>query len=86
LNGPGYQDLDASLTKAFGLPKMPVLGSAAVFEIRADAYNLFNKININTGQIDDTVGSGAHDTRMGFAKSRVFSCLYYGYISRNMEI
>jgi len=59
LNGPGYNDLDASLTKAFGLPKMPVLGSAARFEFRADVYNLFNRTNINTASIDDTIGSAA---------------------------
>ncbi|MHB1675831.1 MAG: relaxase domain-containing protein [Acidobacteriaceae bacterium] len=29
---------------------------------------------------------GAHDTRMGFANSRVFSCLSYGLICRKMEI
>ncbi|HZC43916.1 MAG TPA: hypothetical protein VE195_07060, partial [Acidobacteriaceae bacterium] len=61
LNGPGYKDLDASLTKAFGLPKMPVLGDAARFEIRADAYNLFNTTNINTAGMDDTIGSAAPD-------------------------
>ena len=61
LNGPGYQDLDASLTKAFGLPKMPVLGDAARFEVRADVYNLFNKTNINAASIDDTIGSAAPD-------------------------
>ena len=61
LNGPGYQDLDASLTKAFGLPKMPVLGDAARFEFRADVYNLFNKTNINTASMDDTIGSAAPD-------------------------
>ena len=61
LNGPGYQDLDASLTKAFGLPKMPVLGDAARFEVRADVYNLFNKTNINTASMDDAIGSAAPD-------------------------
>jgi hypothetical protein len=55
LNGPGYQDVDASLTKAFGLPKMPVLGDAARFEFRADVYNLFNKTNINTASMDGTI-------------------------------
>jgi hypothetical protein len=59
LTGPGYQDVDASLTKAFGLPKMPVLGDAARFEFRADVYNLFNKTNVNTADMDDTIGSAA---------------------------
>ena len=53
LIGPGYTDLDASLTKGFGLPSMPVLGENAMFEIRADAYNLFNKLNINGQSIDN---------------------------------
>ena len=49
------------MTKAFGLPKMPVLGDAARFEFRADVYNLFNKTNINTASMDDTIGSAAPD-------------------------
>ena len=61
LTGPGYNDLDGSLSKAFGLPKMPVLGEQAKFEIRADAYNLFNKTNIDTSSIDNTVGSVSPD-------------------------
>ncbi len=56
LTGPGYSDLDASLTKGFGFPKMAVLGEAARLEFRADAYNLFNKTNINTGSIDTYIG------------------------------
>jgi len=57
LNGPGYNDVDASLSKAFGLPNMKVLGENAKFEVRVDTYNLFNKLNINGQRIDSTVGS-----------------------------
>jgi len=57
LNGPGYNDLDASLTKAFGLPTIPLLGENAKFEFRVDTYNLFNKTNINGQSIDNTVGA-----------------------------
>jgi hypothetical protein len=49
--GPGYRDIDASLTKAFGLPKMRVLGEDAKLEIRADAFNLFNLLNLNPTQV-----------------------------------
>jgi hypothetical protein len=59
LTGPGYKDLDASLTKAFGIPNNRVLGQSAVFEVRADAYNLFNEINLDGASMDDTVGSAA---------------------------
>lgn len=57
LNGPNYNDVDASLTKAFGLPKMPILGENAKFEVRADTYNLFNKTNIDTTSIDNILGT-----------------------------
>lgn len=57
LQAPGYNGLDASLAKAFGLPAMKVLGEGAKFEIRADAYNLFNKTNIDATSIDTNLGS-----------------------------
>ncbi|MGB6303005.1 MAG: TonB-dependent receptor [Acidobacteriaceae bacterium] len=61
LTGPGYNDLDASLSKNFGLPNNRVLGTNAAFEVRADAYNLFNKVNLNGGAMDNLVGSAAPD-------------------------
>jgi hypothetical protein len=57
LPGPGYQDLDATLTKAFGLPKMPILGENAKVEFRCDTFNLYNKTNIQTSSIDTVLGS-----------------------------
>jgi hypothetical protein len=57
LNGPGYQALDVSLAKAFGLPRNRVLGEGAKFEIRADIYNLFNTTNIDVSTIDSAVGT-----------------------------
>jgi hypothetical protein len=44
--GPRYFDVDATITKAFGLPTLPVLGEGARIELRANAYNLFNKLNL----------------------------------------
>ena len=58
---PVYNDVDASLTKAFGLPKMQVLGDDAQFEFRADAYNLFNKTNINGSSINNAIGTANPD-------------------------
>jgi hypothetical protein len=55
--GPGYNDVDLSLAKGFGLPKMRLLGENAKFEFRADIYNLFNKLNINPNSIDGFIGS-----------------------------
>jgi len=45
--GPGYFDVDATLSKSFGLPNMKLLGEGAKLEIRANFYNLFNKLNLN---------------------------------------
>lgn len=61
LKGPGYNDLDGSLTKAFGMPNTRLLGEHAQLEFRVDTYNLFNKTNLNVSQIDNTLGSVAPD-------------------------
>ena len=44
--GPGYFDVDATLSKAFGLPTMKIIGENAKIEFRANFYNLFNKLNL----------------------------------------
>jgi hypothetical protein len=61
VNGPGYNDVDASLTKAFGFPNTRVLGEHTQLEFRVDAYNLFNKLNIEGQSIDTTLGSANPD-------------------------
>jgi hypothetical protein len=65
LEGPGYKDVDATITKAFGLPKMPILGEDAKIEIRADAFNLFNNLNFQTSSISNVITS----TNFGQAQS-----------------
>jgi len=57
VNGPGYNDVDASLSKGFGFPANRVLGEHARLEFRADFYNLFNKNNLNPSNIDNILGS-----------------------------
>lgn len=57
LTGPGYSDLDGSLSKAFGLPNTRVLGDNAKLTIRADAYNLLNVVNLNPSGISGYLGS-----------------------------
>jgi Carboxypeptidase regulatory-like domain/TonB dependent receptor len=44
--GPRYSQVDATLGKAFGLPRMRVLGENAKFDFRANFYNLFNQLNL----------------------------------------
>ena len=40
--GPDYRDLDLNIAKAFGLPKMRVLGEGAQIEIKANMLNALN--------------------------------------------
>jgi hypothetical protein len=44
--GPGYLSVDMTALKRFGLPSMSFLGENAGIEIRANAYNLFNRLNL----------------------------------------
>ena len=55
--GPGYQDLDATLTRAFGLHPGRVVGEHASIEFRADAFNLFNNTNLDSSSVDTSVQS-----------------------------
>ncbi|MGI8772258.1 MAG: carboxypeptidase regulatory-like domain-containing protein [Acidobacteriaceae bacterium] len=57
LTGPGYRDVDATVAKAFGIPKLPVLGEKARIEVRADAYNLFNNLNFDPGSITNNISN-----------------------------
>jgi hypothetical protein len=56
--GPHYFDVDMTITKAFMLPPMKVLGDAARFEIRANSYNLFNKLNLSNNGLDQNIYDG----------------------------
>jgi hypothetical protein len=45
--GPRYFDTDFTVTKDFGLPSMKVLGENARLQVQANAYNLFNQLNLS---------------------------------------
>lgn len=74
---PGYKDVDMTLAKAFGLPKMPVLGENAKFEFRLDAYNVFNNMNLkpagtsNGGSISDNIAASNFGRATGALGGRV---------------
>ena len=57
LNGPGYRDVDMTITKAFGLPSNRVLGEGARFELRLDAFNVFNNLNFNPLDISNNIAN-----------------------------
>src|SRR3984957_5238587 len=72
-NLPGYKGVDMTLAKAFGLPKAPVLGEGARIELRVDAYNLFNNLNLNPNQINNNIGSSNFGTISGALAARVIT-------------
>lgn len=47
LRGPGYRDVDATVSKSFGFPFWKREGAG--IEVRADAFNLFNNLNFVPG-------------------------------------
>jgi Carboxypeptidase regulatory-like domain len=61
LTGPGYRDVDATVTKSFGLGRIKGMGEGTAIEVRADAFNLFNNLNfkpggaLNGGGINDNI-------------------------------
>jgi len=55
--GPRYRNVDATLSKSFGLPKAPILGEQAKVNFRVDAYNLFNLLNFNPGSVSNSINS-----------------------------
>jgi len=57
LNGPDYRDVDLTVSKGFGLPKLPILGENARFEFRVDAYNVFNLLNFNPATISNNIAN-----------------------------
>jgi len=55
--GPKYRDLDMNLAKAFGLPKMRLVGENAKIEVKANFVNIFNTLNIDPSSISNNIGS-----------------------------
>jgi len=45
--GPGYVQVDMTVLKNFRLPTAAGLGNNAGLEIRANAFNLFNNLNLS---------------------------------------
>jgi hypothetical protein len=67
--GPRYIDVDATISKSFGLPSTKILGEAARLEFRANFYNLFNNLKMNPTQMDNIVT----DPYFGSAKAALGS-------------
>jgi hypothetical protein len=70
---PGYKSVDLTLSKGFGLPKMPVLGENAKIELRLDAFNVFNNLNLNPNDISNNIGNSNFGTISNALAGRVLS-------------
>jgi len=55
--GPGYRDLDFTISKAFGLPSMRVLGEGARIEVKANMFNALNLLNINPSSLSTNIAN-----------------------------
>ncbi len=56
--GPRYSSVDLTLGKAFGLPRLPVLGENAKIDLRANFYNIFNQTNfVPFSNSEQTIGT-----------------------------
>jgi hypothetical protein len=73
LTGPGYRDVDMTISKGFGLPKMPVLGEGARFELRMDAFNVFNNLNFNPTSISNNIANSNFGTAQSALAARVLA-------------
>ena len=51
--GPKYFNVDLSIAKRFGLPSLGVLGEAANIELRMNAFNVFNSLNLTPFNFGD---------------------------------
>jgi hypothetical protein len=51
--GPGYFSVDMTVVKRFGLPTMGPLKENAGIEVRFNAYNLFNRLNLESFRVND---------------------------------
>lgn len=74
-NGAGYRDLDITLAKAFGLPRIPGLGENAKLEVRMDAYNIFNNLNLNPLAIVSDIGASNFGTVASGANGQASAAL-----------
>ena len=58
--GPRYQALDATVTKAFGIPNK-YLGERTGLEFKVDAFNVLNNTNLSPG-INSNIDQGTFGT------------------------
>ncbi len=55
LTGPDFFQVDMTGEKSFGLPRIPGIGEGAKLTIRGDLFNIFNKLNVDPGTINNII-------------------------------
>jgi hypothetical protein len=73
--GPRYTGIDMSFGKRFTLPRMRVFGENAGFELKANAFNIFNKLNVTPFGFNSSstqITSSTFGTGTGALGGRVF--------------
>src|SRR6266478_4230573 len=91
--GPRYASIDFTLSKAFGLPSMKVIGESAKLDFRLNFYNLLNQINlapignqqIGTIQLNSTTGAQTNPTAANGLASTTFDQACCGLAGRVIE-
>jgi hypothetical protein len=73
LTGPGYRDVDVTLAKSFGLPTNRVLGEGAKLELRMDAFNVFNTLNLNPTSISNNIANSNFGVAQSALAARVLA-------------
>ena len=68
--GPSYQGINVSLTKGFKIPSERIIGDHASFEVRADAFNLFNFQELS-GTPQSSITNAAFGQNSGALAGRV---------------
>ncbi len=81
--GPGFLGDDFTLAKAFGLPKMKILGEGAKLNLQANFYNLFNKLNLTN--INNTIGNYAANGTIANYNSQ-FGLAQGAFAGRTVEL
>jgi Carboxypeptidase regulatory-like domain/TonB dependent receptor len=91
--GPRYTSIDFTISKAFGLPSMKVIGESAKLDLRLNFYNLLNQVNlapigsqqIGTIQLNSTTGVQTNPTAANGNASTTFDQACCGLAGRVIE-
>lgn len=68
--GPHFFNTDMALGKSFRLPALPIVGENAALSIRANAFNIFNTLNLNPGSISNAISFDGKNSNPNFGQAQ----------------